>query len=78
MISFEGDSVSTITKDFHDAIDEYLDFCKENNIEPEKPFKGSFNIRIAPELHRQLAMYSSSHGRSLNSTVEEAIRSYFK
>ena len=77
LISFEGDSVDLITEDFHNAVDEYLDFCKTNGYEPEKPFKGSFNIRIAPELHRQLALYSSSHGKSLNSTVEEAIKNYF-
>jgi len=76
LISFEGDSVSSITKDFQNAVDEYLDYCKLNNYEPEKPFKGSFNVRIAPELHRKLALYSSSGGKSLNSTVEEAIRSY--
>jgi len=77
LISFEGDSVSFITEDFHNAVDEYLDFCNENDVEPEKPFKGSFNVRITPELHRQLAIYSSSKGKSLNSTVEEAIRQYF-
>jgi len=78
LISFEGDSVSMITEDFHNAVDEYLDFCKESNIEPEKPFKGSFNVRIAPELHRQLSLYSTTNGRTLNSTVEEAIRSYLR
>ena len=78
LLSFEGDSVSMIKEDFQNAVDEYLDFCTENGYEPEKPFKGSFNVRIAPDLHRRLAVYSSSHGRSLNSTVEEAIRSYFK
>ena len=78
LLSYEGDSVSTITEDFHNAVDEYLDFCVENGCEPEKPFKGSFNVRIAPELHRQLAFYSSSCGKSLNSSVEEAIRSYLQ
>jgi len=78
LLSFEGDSVHLIKEDFHNAVDEYLDFCKENGHTPERPFKGSFNVRIAPDLHRQLALYSSSNGKSLNSTVEEAIRSYFK
>ena len=76
LVSFEGDSVSTITEDFHNAVDEYLDFCAENDIKPEKQFKGSFNIRITPLLHRQLAHYSSSIGKSLNSVVEEAIHGY--
>ena len=49
LISFEGDSVSLIKKDFHNAVDEYLEFCKESGLKPEKPFKGSFNVRINPE-----------------------------
>ena len=74
LISFEGDSVSTLIEDFHNAVDEYLDFCAENGKEPEKPFKGSFNVRIGAELHRKAAMSASAKGVSLNAFVEDAIR----
>ena len=74
LISFEGDSVSTLVEDFHNAVDEYLDFCAENGKEPEKPFKGSFNVRIGAELHRKAAMSASAKGVSLNAFVEDAIR----
>lgn len=74
LISFEGDSVKTLTEDFHSAVDEYLEFCEKNNKQPEKPFKGSFNVRIQPELHRQAALAASARGISLNAFVEEAIR----
>jgi predicted HicB family RNase H-like nuclease len=43
LISFEGDSVKTITADFRNAVDEYLDFCAGKDQIPEKPFKGSFS-----------------------------------
>jgi len=74
LISFEGDSVGAITVDFHKAIDEYLKFCAANGKEPEKPFKGSFNIRISADLHRKLALTASARGVSLNALVEDAIR----
>jgi predicted HicB family RNase H-like nuclease len=74
LISFEGNSVSTIINDFHKAVDEYLDFCAKKNIAPEKPFKGSFNVRIGCELHRKLALTASNRGVSLNTLVEDAIR----
>jgi len=74
LLSFEGDSVSAIIEDFHNAVDEYLEFCAENNLEPEKPFKGSFNVRIGTELHRKATLTASARGMSLNSFVEEAIR----
>jgi predicted HicB family RNase H-like nuclease len=74
LISFEGDSVNAIINDFHEAVDEYLKFCAKKGIEPEKPFKGSFNVRIGSELHRKLALTASNRGVSLNTLVEDAIR----
>jgi predicted HicB family RNase H-like nuclease len=74
LVSFEGDSVSAITEDFHNAVDEYLKFCAAKGKEPEKPFKGSFNVRISSELHRKLALTASARGVSLNTLVEDAIR----
>lgn len=46
---------------------------KERNVEPEQPYKGIFNVRISPELHRNIAVYAIEHGKSLNAAVEEAI-----
>ena len=76
LISFEGDSVTTITADFHDAIDEYLDYCEKTGKLPEKPFKGSFNVRIGSELHRKAVLEASGRGISLNTLVENALKQY--
>ena len=74
LISFEGDSVSAIIDDFHNAVDEYLEFCVETGNQPEKPFKGSFNVRIGTDLHRKAALAASARGISLNTLVEDAIK----
>ena len=73
LLSYEGDSVQELEEDFQDVIDRYLEDCKERNIEPEQPYKGTFNVRISPELHRNIAVYAIEHGKSLNAVVEEAI-----
>jgi len=73
LISFEGNSVNSITDDFHKAVDDYLKFCKSREKEPEKPFKGSFNVRINADLHRKLALTAYTRGVSLNTLVEDAI-----
>jgi len=77
-ILFEGDNVEDLRKDFHDAVEDYLEVCKEIGKDPEKAYKGTFNVRIAPALHRELAVYSTAQGKTLNSTVEEAIRNYIR
>jgi len=74
LISFEGDSVSAIIDDFHNAVDEYLEFCVETRKQPEKPFKGSFNVRIGTDLHRKAVLAASARGISLNTFVEDAIK----
>ncbi len=54
VITFQGSTVKKIKKAFKESIDDYLDFCKERNEDPEKPFSGKFNLRLDPELHKQL------------------------
>jgi len=53
LLSFEGDSVRGLIEDFQNSVDEYLDFCNERGLQPEKPYKGSFNVRVGADLHRQ-------------------------
>lgn len=73
LLSYEGNSVEELETDFQSVIDEYLEECKERGIEPEQSYKGTFNVRISPDLHRMLAIYAVEHGKSLNAVVEEAI-----
>lgn len=77
-VDFQSNNLATIEEEFRNAVDEYLAFCKEVGKEPEKEYKGTFNVRIESSLHRRLAMYASRMGESLNSTVEKAIEAYVK
>lgn len=73
-ITFEGESVDELEKDFHEAVDDYLAFCRKIGKEPDKTYRGSFNVRIAPELHREACRQAGRQGISLNQFVETAIR----
>ena len=73
LVTFEGDSVEGLKKAFEEAVEDYLVICKEVGKEPQKIYKGSFNIRISPELHKKAAMLASSKGVSLNALMEKAI-----
>ena len=76
LISYEGREAEELVDDFHSAVDEYLDLCKENGKEPERAYKGSFNVRISQELHRQAAICAVTHNISLNHLVESALQNY--
>lgn len=74
LISYEGESAKELLEDFHGAVDDYLIHCEADGKEPEKAFKGSFNVRISPDNHRAAAIYAISHQISLNSFVDDCIR----
>ena len=73
LILFEGNSVKELRKDFEDAIDSYLENCKATNTVPEKQYKGSFNVRVTPNLHRDLVILAKKENISLNQLVENAL-----
>jgi len=74
LISYEGTNAKELVEDFHGAVDDYLELCAEQNLEPEKAYKGSFNVRISPELHKEAVIRASAYQISLNSFVECAIK----
>ena len=76
LVNFESESASEIAKEFHEAVDDYLEFCENVGKEPDKAYKGTFNVRISPSLHRQLAIMALKNGESLNQTVERALQKY--
>jgi predicted HicB family RNase H-like nuclease len=69
----ECEIASEVSETFHALIDDYIETCREVGREPNKPFKGSFNVRITPELHRVAAMSAALSEKSLNAWVAEAI-----
>jgi len=46
--------------------------------EPQKYYKGSFNVRISPEVHRKADLLAKSKRISLNKFVEKAISDSIK
>jgi predicted HicB family RNase H-like nuclease len=73
LIMFEGESVTEIKKIFREAVDEYIESCKHFNKPLLKSFKGSFNVRVKPDIHQQAAMLAKMQGISLNQLVQKAI-----
>lgn len=41
--------------------------------EPDRPFKGLFNVRTRPEVHRAYAQLAARKGKSLNEVVTDAL-----
>jgi predicted HicB family RNase H-like nuclease len=73
LVSFEGTSVKELKKAFQEAVEDYLETCRLAGKVAEKTYKGSFNVRIPTELHKQAAVFAASKNISLNDFVKSAI-----
>lgn len=73
LVNFEGASVKELKKAFHEAVEDYVETCKELGKEPNKTYKGTFNVRLTTDLHKQAAVYAAMHNISLNDFVRTAI-----
>ena len=74
VVTFQGESVTRLTRAFRESVDDYLAFCAERGEAPEKPFSGQFATRIPPDLHRQISAAASLADVSLNAWVVEQLR----
>lgn len=70
LITYESESPSGLQAAFEAAVDEYLAECIDEGREADRPLKGQFNVRVAPTLHRSLAIAASKCNKSLNDYVE--------
>ena len=78
LISYEGYDVKSLKTNFQEAVDDYLEICEIQNIEPEKCFKGSFNVRLGSDLHRRAVIEARKEGVNLNKLVVKAIDRYLE
>lgn len=75
-LNFHGSTVKELEAMFHQSIDNYLAMCQETGKNPNKEFKGSFNVRLTPELHRNMSMEAAREGITLNQCVSKAIQQF--
>lgn len=76
MVIYDGIDVRTLEKNFKGAVDEYLEFCRVEGRTANKPFKGSFNVRLNHDLHKRAALYAEEHNLKLNTVVHDALQEY--
>ena len=73
LVNFEGESVKELTNAFHEAVEDYLAYCKEEGIEPHKSYSGSLNVRLSPEIYSKVAALAKQAGISINAFVKSAV-----
>lgn len=76
LVTYESESPKELEKQFQEAVDDYLETCLELGRQPQVPLKGQFNVRVTPDLHKQLVLRAASDEVSLNEIVSRACEAY--
>ncbi len=72
-MNFEGEGVQELTTTFHEAVNDYLAYCEDEGIGPDKSYTGVLNVRLTPAIHRQIAMLARRAGLTLNAYIKETL-----
>lgn len=75
-VNYESDTIDGVEAAFHDSVDRYLAFCAAVKRRPCKAFKGQFNVRMKPAMHKAMAVWAMEHDITLNAAMEEAVRTF--
>ncbi len=73
LITFEANSADELEINFNYVVNEYIQTCKELDREPQKTFKGVFNVRMDSELHQKVYKEALKAGMSLNAFIKNVL-----
>lgn len=74
IITYEGNTVDDIKTSFEESVDRYLAYCKETGKSANKPYSGTFNVRVGQELHRKAVEVAYHRNITLNDFVTQSIQ----
>lgn len=72
-VAYEGKTMQELTASFREAVEDYLAFCKDHCLKPQKSYSGAFNVRISSTTHRDIAMRALEAGITINAFVKKAL-----
>lgn len=74
LVTFEAQTITELEREFHDSVDDYVDTCSRLGIEAKKPYSGTFNVRLGPDLHQKAAQAAIRGGCKLNEFVRLSVK----
>nr|WP_321511656.1 type II toxin-antitoxin system HicB family antitoxin [uncultured Celeribacter sp.] len=74
LVTYEAETPQGLKQAFQEAVDDYLADCAEQGVDPDEPFKGSFNVRVSSDLHRKLALCARAKGKAMNEYIGDVLK----
>ena len=78
LVSYEGKTVAELDAAFCTAVDDYIETSQALGQAPEKPCKGSFNVRVGHDLHLAAALAATRQKVTLNDLTRQALNEFLQ
>ncbi len=78
LILYEGSTVDELRSDFEAGIESYLAGCRADGVEPRKPYSGSLNVHVSPEIHSRIAALAQEAGTTVSGYVRQTLEEHVK
>jgi len=73
LVTFEATNVEELESNFKQSVDDYISTCAKLGRAPQKTYKGVFNVRIDPDLHRKIYKKALKEHISLNAFIGKTL-----
>lgn len=78
LISYEGETVKALEKDFHEAVDGYLDICQKQGRTVSPAEDDEIGVSLPLSLYKKALQYAEKQGISPEELMETALREYLE
>jgi predicted HicB family RNase H-like nuclease len=76
LLMYHGSSIAELILAFNRVVDSYLLHCEKSGKSPNKPYSGTFNVRVGAARHRDMAQLAYRRNQSINELVCLAVDAY--
>ncbi len=73
VIDFYGRTPDELRTELQASVDEYLSWCEEEGIKPDKTWQGKLTIRIGEDLRNRIAAAAAANDESINAWITELL-----
>jgi len=73
VLTFAAPTLPELESEFAATIADYIEWCKAEGSQPERPYSGTISLRLTPEIHRMAAVRAAEANISLNSWIVQTV-----
>ena len=72
--TFEATDTRVLRREFERSVDESLEWCEEDGVEPRRPMCGAVELRLGAGLHAAVEMAAGTEGMSVDAWIVRVLR----